>query len=45
MYVNQKTLELHQALMMPMSGLERRELVKDIIDTNLYLFLEYMEGY
>ena len=24
---------------------ERKKLIKDTIDTNLFLFLEYMEGY
>jgi hypothetical protein len=30
---------------MPMSEEERAELIKATIDRNLYLFLEYMEGY
>jgi hypothetical protein len=30
---------------MPMSEIERKQLIKDTVDTNLYLFLEYMEGY
>jgi hypothetical protein len=30
---------------MPMSEEERENLIKDTIDTNLYLFLEYMENY
>ncbi len=30
---------------MPMDESERRSLIKDSIDRNLYLFLEYMEGY
>ena len=30
---------------MPMEEAERKSLIKDSIDKNLYLFLEYMEGY
>ena len=30
---------------MPMCETERENLIKDTIDTNLYLFLEYMENY
>ena len=30
---------------MPMTEEERQRLIKDTIDTNLFLFLEYMEGY
>jgi hypothetical protein len=44
-FVNQKTYDLQQALLMPMTEEERKKLIKDTIDTNLFLFLEYMEGY
>ena len=30
---------------MPMSVEDRRKLIKEKIDTNIFLFLEYMEGY
>ena len=30
---------------MTMSEEERKKLIKETIDQNLYLFLEYMEGY
>jgi hypothetical protein len=30
---------------MPMSDSDRSKLIKDTIDTNLFLFLEYMESY
>jgi hypothetical protein len=30
---------------MPMGDEDRKQLVKDTIDTNLYLFLDYMEDY
>jgi hypothetical protein len=30
---------------MPMEEIERRKIIKDSIEKNLYLFLEYMEGY
>ncbi len=30
---------------MPMEEAERRTLIKDSIEKNLYLFMEYMEGY
>jgi hypothetical protein len=43
--VDQKTYDLHQALLMPMGEIERKQLIKDTVDTNLFLFLEYMEGY
>jgi hypothetical protein len=45
MFVNQKTYDLHQALLMPMTEEERISLVKATIDSNLFLFLEYMEGH
>jgi hypothetical protein len=45
MFVNQKTYDLHQALLMPMTEEERATLVKATIDSNLFLFLEYMEGH
>jgi hypothetical protein len=45
MFVSEKTFDLHQALLMPMCETERENLIKDTIDTNLYLFLEYMENY
>jgi hypothetical protein len=45
MFVNQKTYDLHQALLMPMNEEERVSLVKATIDSNLFLFLEYMEGH
>ena len=44
-FVNQKTYDLQQALLMPMTEEERKKLIRDTIDTNLFLFLEYMEGY
>ncbi len=43
--LGQKTYELQQALLMPMEENERWSLIKDSIEKNLYLFLEYMEGY
>ena len=45
MFVNQKTYDLHEALLMPMNEEERISLVKATIDSNLFLFLEYMEGH
>ena len=30
---------------MPMEENERKTLIKDAVDTNLFMFLEYMEGY
>ena len=44
-FVSQKTYDLQQALLMPMTEEERKKLIKNTIDTNLFLFLEYMEGY
>jgi hypothetical protein len=44
-FINEKTYQLHQALLMPMSEDERKRLIKETIDTNIFLFLEYMEGY
>jgi hypothetical protein len=45
MFADQKTHDLHQALLMPMERAERAELIKSTIDSNLFLFLEYMECY
>jgi hypothetical protein len=45
MYVNQKTYDLHQALLMPMGVEERVKFIKDSIEKNIFLFLEYMESY
>jgi hypothetical protein len=45
MFINQKTYDLHQALLMPMTEEERLTLIKTTINSNLYLFLEYMESY
>ena len=39
----QKTNELQQSLLMPMSREERACLIEDSINQNLWLFLEYME--
>jgi hypothetical protein len=44
-FVSQKTHDLHQALLMPMTEDERAALIKDTIDRNLFLFLEYMESF
>ena len=43
--VNQKIYDLHQTLLTPMGEIERKQLIKDTVDTNLFLFLDYMEGY
>jgi hypothetical protein len=45
MFVNQKTYELHQALLMTIEEAERVALIKSTIDSNLFLFLEYMETF
>ncbi len=45
MFADQKTHDLHQVLLMPMERAERAELIKSTIDSNLFLFLEYMECY
>ena len=39
----QKTNELQQSLLMPMSKEERIALIENSINLNLWLFLEYME--
>ena len=39
----QKTNELQQSLLMPMSKGERIALIENSINLNLWLFLEYME--
>jgi hypothetical protein len=45
LFVSQKTYDLQQALLMQLNEEERTKLIKDTIDTNLFLFLEYMEEY
>ncbi len=45
MLLNQKTYDFHQALLMPMAEDERVRLIKDSINSNIFLFLEYMESY
>ena len=45
MLLNQKTYDLHQSLLMPMMEDERVKLIKDSINSNIFLFLEYMESY
>ncbi len=45
LFVSQKTYDLQQALLMQLTEEERTKLIKDTIDTNLFLFLEYMEEY
>jgi hypothetical protein len=45
MLLNQKTYDLHQSLLMPMTEDERIKLIKDSINSNIFLFLEYMESY
>jgi hypothetical protein len=45
MLLNQKTYDLHQSLLMPMTEDERVKLIKDSINSNIFLFLEYMESY
>jgi hypothetical protein len=42
-FVAQKTNELQQSLLMPMTKEERTALIEDSITQNLWLFLEYME--
>ncbi len=44
-FINQKTYELQQALLMPMTESERTKLIKDTIESNLYLLLDYMGNY
>jgi hypothetical protein len=45
LFVSQKTYDLQQALLMQLNEEERTKLIKETIDTNLFLFLEYMEEY
>ncbi len=45
LFVSQKTYDLQQTLLMQLTEEERTKLIKDTIDTNLFLFLEYMEEY
>ncbi len=45
MLLNKKTYDLHQSLLMPMTEDERIKLIKDSINSNIFLFLEYMESY
>jgi hypothetical protein len=43
--LNKKTDDLQQALLMAISEEERSKLIKNTIDTNLFLFLQFMENY
>jgi hypothetical protein len=45
LFVSQKTYDLQQALLMQLNEDERKNLIKETIETNLFLFLEYMEEY
>jgi hypothetical protein len=45
MFVYQKTYDLHQSLLAPMTEEERANLIKSTIASNIFLFLEYMETY
>jgi hypothetical protein len=45
MFVSQKTFDLHQALLAPVTEEDRVKLIKSTIESNIFIFLEYMETY
>ncbi len=44
-FVGQETYELHQDLLMRITEAERAQLIREAIESNIYMFLKYMETY